>query len=62
MQAVEAAPDPLDAIPDPHVLRRQIAEHVQRAELLRLMLRLALRRERLQDGNADDGKVATDGR
>lgn len=41
--------DPLDTVPDPTALRTMIAEHVRKADLLRQLLRLSIRRERLRE-------------
>ncbi len=35
-------PDPLDAVPDPEVVRRMLAETIRRRDLLRSLLRVAV--------------------
>lgn len=39
--------DPIDVVPSPETLRCVIREYVHRVEVLRHLLRVALRRERL---------------
>ncbi|VTT99018.1 unnamed protein product [Gemmataceae bacterium] len=52
MTPTAADPDPIDNVPDPETLRRTIAAAVRRTELLRQLLRLSIRRERLGDDSA----------
>jgi hypothetical protein len=42
----KTGPDPLAGVPSPEVIRALISEQVRRTELLRHLLRVALRRER----------------
>lgn len=41
------SPDPIDDVPSPDAIRVVICEYVRRVEVLRHLLRVALRRERL---------------
>jgi hypothetical protein len=48
--------DIIDEIPDPEVIRDQIREHVRRADLLRALLRVAIRRKEAA-GRESAGRV-----
>jgi hypothetical protein len=55
---ISAPIDPLAGVPDPDTLRTLIREQVRRTELLRHLLRIAIRRERLCQDDTKPGKGA----
>jgi hypothetical protein len=51
-------PDLLDQIPDPETVRRMLAESVKRSDLLRSVLRLAIRKAAYQRSQASNEQEA----
>jgi hypothetical protein len=67
MTPYPVAPDPLDAVPDPETVRVMLAEANRRRDLLRSLLRVAVRKANYPppsprpESSADEGRKGVSG-